>query len=69
MPRPKSDLKMVSFRLSTEDLAALDRIAERLGLAIEAGRYQGQPDRTAALREAITRLDKAAHRVKIPRSS
>ncbi len=58
MPRPKSDLKMVAFRLSPDDLAALDRIAVCLHLEIAAGSSVGQPDRSAAVREAIRDLDR-----------
>lgn len=57
MSRPKSDTRMVAFRLTPEDLARLDAYARALGLVIEGGKYQGQPDRSAAIRDAIRGLD------------
>lgn len=53
MPRPASDLQKVNFRLGPDDLDALDRIAEALGLVVQAGQWKGRPDRTEALRRAI----------------
>ncbi len=57
MPRPPSDLVSVHFRLSPADLARLDAYAVALGLRVEAGKFVGEPDRSAALRSLIREAD------------
>lgn len=58
MPRPPSDLKPTLIRLAPGHLAALDRIAEALGLRVAAGASVGGLDRTQAARRAIEAMDK-----------
>lgn len=57
MARPRSDLIHCHFRFHPDDLARLDAYAVALGLYVEANRYKGRPDRSAALRSLIREAD------------